>query len=173
MNKKFNRRQIIDDEDSESENSQHLLHNINKKLNNSAALNGGFDRLLYKIDGIEQSQSQIVNKVDKIHDAIYHPDDGLFARISANKTDHIESMSKVEKQIVELNTWKQGVVKSEDDSEKETDVMNVKLKDLENSINDLSKFQSGVYGALKWFGAAIGGGIITMLFKIFYNAMLK
>jgi hypothetical protein len=176
MNKKYIRRQIIDDESDEhesSENSQRLLYNINKKLDTSAALNGGFDRLLYKIDGIEQSQSQIVNKVDKIHDAIYDPDDGLFARISANKANHVESISNVEKQIVEINTWKQGLARSEDDCEKETNFMNMKMQDLENSIKNLSKFQNDIYAALKWLGAALGGGIITLLFKLFYSVIMK
>jgi len=172
MNKKYIRKKNFDDIEDQ-ENSQQLLYTIQKKLDSKTAINGGFDRLLYKIDGIEQSQSQIVAKVDKIHDAIYDPDDGLFARISTNKTDQIESISKVEKQIIELNAWKQGVSKLEDTCEKENDMMSDKLKDLENSIDGLNKFQSGIHAALKWFGAAIGGGIITMLFKIFYNALAK
>ena len=48
MNKKYNHRQIIDTDNSEiSEESQRLLHNIHNKLDNSPALNGGFDKLLY------------------------------------------------------------------------------------------------------------------------------
>ena len=55
--------------------SKSTLDEIQKKLSNSSALNGGFETLLYKIDKIEQSQGQLVNKVDKIHDAIYDPSD--------------------------------------------------------------------------------------------------
>ena len=70
MNKKFNRKQTHFDDDVDSVD-QNLLHNIHHKLDNSPALNGGFDRLLYKIDGIEKSQVQIVEKVDKIYKELY------------------------------------------------------------------------------------------------------
>ena len=68
MNKKNIHRQIIDSGETDVEpdtNSVRLLHNIHQKLDSSPALNCGFDRLLYKIDGIEKSQVQIVEKVEK------------------------------------------------------------------------------------------------------------
>ena len=80
-----------------------VLYDIHKKILASSALNGGFDTLLYKIDKIEQGQSQVSTKVDKIHDAIYHPDEGLFARIAANKAAQIENVSQIEKKLVEVS----------------------------------------------------------------------
>jgi len=57
-----------------------VLEAIHKKIVSSAALNGGFDILMFKIEKIEQNQEQLVNKVDKIHDAIYDPNDGIFSK---------------------------------------------------------------------------------------------
>ena len=101
-----------DDDENGFPHSERLLQNIQQKLEKSAALNGGFDKLLYKIEGIENSQNQIGTKVDKIHEAIYHPDDGLFARIAANKSEQNENVTKIEKQVVELSTWQEHQIKS-------------------------------------------------------------
>lgn len=173
MNKKNVRKKIFEtEEDDVLENdprSSKILQNIHKKLDTSAALNGGFDRLLYKIDGIEQSQSQIVEKVDKIHEAIYNPDDGLFARISANKASQIESISSVEKKVVEIDTWKQQVSKNGETCEKETDVLQLKIQEIENSINNINSFQSAVFSAGKWLAAAVAGGIISIIMKSFFH----
>lgn len=160
MNKKNIQRRGFERDDSEESSS--LLQTIQKKLDSSAALNGGFDRLLYKIDGIEQSQNQIVEKVDKIHEAIYHPDDGLFARISANKTSQIESISNVEKKVVEIDSWKQQVSKDGENCEKENDVLQMKIQEIENSIKHINNFQSTVFSAAKWIVAAVLGGAISI-----------
>ena len=86
--------------------SQRLLQNIQQKLEKSAALNGGFDKLLYKIDSIENSQNIIANKVDKIHDAIYDPDEGLFARMSANKVEQTNAVNGIEKRSLKFQLGK-------------------------------------------------------------------
>jgi len=174
MNKKNNRQQsfppAIDGKPAD-EKSVRLLHDIQQKLDGSPALNGGFDRLLYKIDGIEKSQIQIVEKVDKIHDAIYHPDDGLFARIAANKASQVESINKVEKQIIDLVDWRSEAKVADEDCEKETDQLQLKLQQLEISIANIEKFQSFIVSSLKWIGAALGGGMLTFVAKILYNSI--
>lgn len=174
MNKKINRRQLFDasnEAEESGDNSMHMLHTIQKKLDASAALNGGFDRLLYKIDGIEKSQGQIVEKVDKIHEAIYHPDDGLFARIAATKATQSEAVGRVEKQITDLTQWKQEAENAGEDCEKETDELQNKLQSLESSIQSIEKFQAIIMSGLKWSMAGIGGAIMTVLFKVLYNAI--
>lgn len=174
MNKKINRQRFLSHDSQKhdnDENSVQLLHTIHKKLDNSPALNGGFDRLLYKIDGIEKSQVQIVEKVDKIHDAIYNPDDGLFARIAMTKAAHTESTNRVEKQIEDLTTWKLEAENADEDCEKEADELQLKLQKLEASVNSIEKFQNMTTAAAKWSLAAVGGGLITLIFKILYSAI--
>lgn len=162
MNKKTVRRgtsKPVDEIDGPVESTK-LLHNIHQKLDSSAALNGGFDRLLYKIDGIENSQNQIVSKVDKIHDAIYDPDEGLFARIAAQKAS-----------ITEFSAWKQEHAESNEECGKEADEIQIKLQKLESSITGIEKFQSILFSGIKWAGVAVGGGIVTLLFKVVYQVM--
>ena len=119
MNKKnIRKRSSFEElEMNDEQESSKLIKNIHQKIDSSAALNGGFDRLLYKIDGIEKSQTQIVQKVDKIHEAIYHPDDGLFSRIATNKANQAESLNKLEQQIDEISYWKSHVSKAEEELE--------------------------------------------------------
>lgn len=174
MNKKNIHRQIIDSDKTDVEpesNSVRLLHNIHQKLDNSPALNGGFDRLLYKIDGIEKSQVQIVEKVDKIHEAIYHPDDGLFARIAYNKATQAESMVKVEKQVSDLVGWKHHAESADENCEKEADELQLKIQKIEASINNIEKFQSLTTASAKWLLVAIGGGLTTMIMRVFFNGV--
>ncbi len=171
MNKKFNRRQTIvhDEDESPLSAERDMLQNIHQKLDNSPALNGGFDRLLYKIDGIEKSQVQIVEKVDKIHEAIYNPDEGLFARLAASKASNAESLSKVEKDIVELEIWKNQISEDGESCEKEADQLQEKIFRIEKSLDDVEKFQKVTYSVAKWLAAAIGGGIITFIAEALYK----
>jgi hypothetical protein len=172
MNKKYIRQQIIDTDNSEINDESHrLLNNIHNKLDNSPALNGGFDKLLYKIDGIEKCQFQIVEKVDKIHEAIYHPDDGLFSRIAYNKATQVESMIKVEKHVHVLNDWKTSAELSDKASEKEIEHLQLKLQKLETNIENIQKLQSVVLASGKWLGVAIGGGLITAALRVFFNGV--
>jgi len=174
MNKKNVRpthRVIIDDSDEEVPSTR-LLHNIQQKLEKSAALNGGFDKLLYKIDSIEHSQNVIATKVDKIHEAIYNPDEGLFSRISTNKASQNEALMQVEKQVVELSTWREQQSKESDHVEKISEKLSEKLENLENDVNSLNRFKSLTISAAKWVAAAFGGGIITIVFKVLYDFVI-
>jgi len=155
----------------QKEDHQNILENIHQKLDNSPALNGGFDRLLYKIDGIEKSQVQIVEKVDKIHDAIYHPDDGLFARIAMTKTSNLESVSKIEKQVFEISAWKQRRDSEDEDLEKDTDEIQVKIQKIENSIENMEKFQGLIFSLGKWVAVAVGGAVISFVAEALYKVV--
>ena len=77
-----------------------------EKVNSAPVLNGGFETRIFKIDKIEESQGQIASKVDSIHDAIYNPDDGLFARINTNKGDAEKTAITVEHRITELEKFR-------------------------------------------------------------------
>jgi hypothetical protein len=161
------------DTPEESLNSTKALQSIQKKLEASAALNGGFDKLLYKIDSIENNQVQIGNKVDKIHEAIYHPDDGIFARINSTKVDHLESVSKVENQVSQLVIWQQKQSKETEDVEKEASQFSLKLQQIETAIDRMHQSKAFFNSILKWSGAALGGATVSLLFRYFYEVVLK
>jgi len=169
MNKKINRARIIPNNNSDIlglDPTIQLLNTISEKLAASAVLNGGFDRLLYQIDGIEKSQIQIVEKVDNVHNAIYQPDDGLFARVASTKSMQVESISKIETRVDDLITWRAQIAAIEQDYEKETEKLQLQLHQVHAMLDNVQKFQSSFLAALKWTLAAFGGGIITLLFKL-------
>jgi hypothetical protein len=175
MNKKNVRYQpkIVEEEFEEDPVvSQRLLQNIQQKLDKSAALNGGFDRLLYKIDSIENSQNAIATKVDKIHEAIYDPDEGLFARISTSKSEQTNALNGIEKKVIEISAWKEQKEKEGNQTEIEVEKFGNKIVVIENSVDSLLSFKTSTLGLAKWAMAAVGGGVITLLFKVFYTYVI-
>ena len=140
---------------------------ISKKLNSSAALNGGFETLLFKIDKIEQSQGQLVFKVDKIHDAIYDPNDGIFSKLGEYKLQNAGRIHELEQNINELQLWKEVNQDEEEKSEKAEDKNKEKLLAVETAVFTLNTHMTHAWSILKWFLVAVGGGIITLTVKWF------
>jgi len=175
MNKKtFHKRSLKiekEDESLDDQESKDLLKNIYAKLDVSPALNGGFDKLLFNVDNIEKCQAQIIQKVDKIHEAIYDPDDGLFSRIALNKAANIDSVTEIEKQLIEYSTWKRLSNEAENTLEKESGLMQIKIQKLEISMSNVEKFQTVLFSGIKWVGAALGGGLIAVVLKLFFSSI--
>jgi hypothetical protein len=142
-----------------------VLGEIQRKILASSALNGGFDKLLYKIDKIEQSQDELVTKVDKIHDAIYDPSEGIFSKLGDYKLENSSKVSEIEQSISEIHVWKE--IKDKDEA-REDQVVNSarkKIDDLEKSVDSLIRSKNDVWSVAKWFLVAIGGGIVTLIIK--------
>jgi len=141
------------------------LDEIQRKLSNSSALNGGFETLLYKIDKIEQSQGQLVTKVDKIHDAIYDPSDGIFSKLGEYKLENADKVNEVSQQISELQLWKEIKEKEEEKTDVVEGKNKEKLQNLEKSVDSLVRNKNNTWAVMKWFMVAVGGGIVTLLIK--------
>jgi hypothetical protein len=140
------------------------LDEIHKKISSSAALNGGFDTLLFKIDKIEQSQGQLVSKVDKIHEAIYDPKDGIFSQLADHKLESTVRLNEIKTDIAALDSWKKNHEKDDIKDEKVVTEASSKVANLEKSVETLVRHKNNAAGILKWFAVAIGGGIITLIF---------
>ena len=141
------------------------IEDIHTKIVNSSALNGGFDTLLFKIDKIEQSQGQLVAKVDKIHDAIYSPKDGLFSQISEHKLESTVKLNEINPSIAEVNTWKKYHEEDRQEDDENAKELETKVKSLEKSVDSLSRSKDQAWTVLKWFAVALGGGLITLFFS--------
>ena len=98
-----------------------LLEMLVKKVSEAKALNGGFDRLCVMIEHIHSEQDKSSKKLDKVSEALYDPDHGLFSRVKGIET-------KLDTNIADLE-------------DKCKDVPTVK-----NEIDDLKKFQAAVEG---------------------------
>ena len=158
-------------------NRNEMLAKLEKALD-SRVLNGGFDTLLSKVEQIENcqehmtfQQKQIADKVESIHDAIYHPDDGIYSRIKSLDASQRTSSA-------ELNVWKTHVDQQlNDDKEVDNDIkVRVETNDkgilsLRSSIEMLEKSHKIFLGVIKWFGVAIGGGAITLALKTVWGLL--
>lgn len=142
-----------------------LLDDIHKKLASSAALNGGFDTLLHKIDKIEQSQGQLVTKVDKIHDAIYDPNDGIFSKIAESKLETTQKFADVEHKLSDVSSWKH--YKEIEDKKDETvaGASADKLAKMEKTVDNLVASKEKSWAIVKWLLVAVGGGVVSLLFS--------
>tara|TARA_R100001509_G_scaffold66269_1_gene36732 strand:- start:47 stop:316 length:270 start_codon:yes stop_codon:yes gene_type:complete len=45
-----------------------------------------FDRLITNIDGVKEKQEEMLENINKIKEAVYNPDEGLYARLKALET---------------------------------------------------------------------------------------
>ena len=141
-----------------------LLDDIHNKIIASPALNGGFDTLLYKIDKIEQGQGQLVAKVDKIHDAIYNPSEGMFAKLAEHKLENEKQLGSINLSLSSIDAWKDQKEKESAKDDKDSEQAATKIAVLEKSVDHLVKSKDATWSVLKWLGAALGGGLITLIF---------
>ena len=80
-------------------------------------------------------------------------------------------MIKVEKHVHVLNDWKTSTELSDKTSEKEIENLQLKLQKVETNIENIQKLQSLVLASGKWLTVAIGGGLITAAFRVFFNGI--
>lgn len=142
-----------------------FLADIHRKITSSAALNGGFDTLLYKIDKIEQNQNHLVTKVDKIHEAIYDPSEGIFSKLSQHKLESAHKMGEVEQEILTLKAKQDSVIKNDEKNVVVANDHEEKLDKLESTVVHLERNSKNLFSFLKWLGVAVGGGVITLIFN--------
>jgi len=96
-----------------------LLEILVRKVEQSAAFNGGFEKLYLMIEHIQDEQDKSTEKLDKVSEALYDPLDGLFSRVRVIET-------KLDTNIKDLI--------------KKCDV----IPTVEDEIKDLKKFKSAI-----------------------------
>lgn len=146
-----------------------VISDIQNKVNASAVLNGGFDVLMYKVEKIEETQEKIVDTVSSIHQAIYHPDDGIFARINSTRASQVEDKVDLEKKIMVLHSWKEMEAKSSLEEKSTNAQLKEKIASHQESIQDLNRWKTTTSSIAKWLVVAISGGILTIGFRALYE----
>jgi len=164
----------------ESENKK-ALHTIEKnyqqildmqnRILSAPAMNGGFSTLLYKVESIEQSQAQLVSKIGQIHDVLYEPDQGLYARIKKVENDTVDTdnFEVIKKDVQEIISWKNEKEKTE---EKTADIENENfrmLHDHDKTLKELQKWHEKHAALVKWIALTAGGGIVGLIGKLFWS----
>lgn len=174
VNKSRRENKSVSDVQVELEEKNHeLLQRLQSKVMSSAALNGGFDKLMLKIESIEDKQQQLVLKIEEIHNAVYHPDDGLFARVKdvsiiAEKAKYIDeletSVKELEKHVADVKKSDAVQTATHDENEKI-------IQQQADQLRDLLAFKSNALSIAKWLGITIGTGSMGMLGKLLYSAL--
>ena len=145
------------------------LKDIGVRVGKSPVMNGGFDRLVTQINNIESRQNDIVEKVDLIHDAVYDPDKGLFARIKISEKEQSDKVKVIEQNVNVLSTWKTDVQQQLVTKEDFTSKLQFATSDLDKKIVDLSKWKTTTMSILKWIAATSGtagmGYVIKLLLQ--------
>lgn len=158
------------------------IDNKDKKLDElldivkrSAVLNGGFDRLSDSVDDIKESNLKVLfelqvvkenqdaysEKLEKLHDALYDPDNGLYKRV----TESVSTVTAQAKDIEKIKSSQKTIIDDHEDlSEKvdkiETTENHLKIiagNNLENLHSTISTRTTFVRGVWIVIGAALIG----------------
>ena len=141
------------------------------RILSAPAMNGGFTTLLYKVENIEQSQEKLVEKVDQIHEVLYEPDNGLYARVKnvENQAIPSETVDNLEKEIQNIKYWREVEEKTAEKDHASSEEHSKMLKEHDDIIREIQesviKFQSG----LRWAVVTFGGGILSVFGKMLYD----
>lgn len=155
----------------EEQKVSEILKLLEQKILHAAVLNGGFDRLMTEIDKIKESQSQTGAKVDSIHHAIYHPDEGLFARVKTveNFKEKIDTCVDLQHNVHDLLQYKEQQDKLNTKDELSKEVQTILLSEHVTSLKDLMDYKTKVNNVFKWILVTLVGASVTLLFKIIYG----
>ena len=141
-----------------------LLEMLVKKVSEAKALNGGFDKLFLMIEHIHSEQDKSGKKLDKVSEALYDPDDGLFSRVKGIETKLDTNISDLEDKCKDVPTVKNEI----DDLKKfQAAVESIAGKQLEElgALVKLRKNLSMIYWALMLSIAAFVGNLLFQLSK--------
>jgi len=141
------------------------------RILSAPAMNGGFTTLLYKVEKIEQIQAQLVEKVDQIHNVLYEPDNGLYARIKNVEKDCVssEKIDFLEKDVQEIKIWKTSEEKNSEKNDEHEIKQEKIIQQHEEIIKDLQSSISKYNAAVKWITVSLGGGLLSIVGKIIYD----
>lgn len=139
-----------------------------EKIKESPALNGGFSALEIAVSNIGEDVKETKTKVDAVHEAVYEPDTGLYARVK-------EMLPAKEFRAVEVDVNELKVLRAADEKVKAEIITDTKahakiVNDHANELIDLRNFKTNVYAAAKWLAIALAGSGITVAAKLLYEA---
>lgn len=150
------------------DNAMSLMTSIHEKIIKSPALNGGFDNVMYKLKKIEDDQEKIGTNVAGIHDAIYHPDEGIFARIKdvENVKKQVEVVSALETDVMKLQ---QRIDLNEKDAVRDRRLIeenDTRGKTHGDQLKELSRVKDRFGTVSKWLLLTLAGGSATLIGKL-------
>jgi len=152
--------------DADSKHTCDILDEIKAKLD-SPVLNGGFETLMFNVQRIEEKQEIQGKKIDSIHNAIYEPDSGLYARIKDSaRSEHV---AHIETDVLSLKDWKSGEEKAEERLTVALGEHTKLFKEHGDMLRDISLWIKKANGVIKWLVLSIAGSALTIFCKVVYD----
>ena len=150
-------------------NRQQILEMQNRILS-APAMNGGFSNLMYKIEKIEQSQSQLVTKVDDIREVLYNPDNGLYARIKSveNRTVKVDQFEELEDQIESIQSWKSREERLAEKEELNDENLAKIINQHSEVIKELQSWHQKQTAAVRWIIITAATAIVGLVGKLIH-----
>lgn len=140
-----------------------LLETLVRKFGESRALNGGFEKLCLMIEHVQEKQDESSKKLDKVSEALYDPDKGLFTRVQKIEQKLDTNIEELEKKVEVVPDVKSEV----DDLKKfQSSIESIAGKQLEELVMlvKLRKNLANIYWALALSAA---GAFASMMFNLF------
>lgn len=141
-----------------------LLEVLVKKVSDSSALNGGFEKLCVMIEHVQEEQEKSGQKLDKVSEALYDPNTGLFSRVKAIESKLDTNIKDLDKKCDELPTVKEEV---QDLKKFQAAIESIAGKQLEEltALVNLRKRLASIYWALALCIVAFAGNLLFQLAK--------
>jgi vacuolar-type H+-ATPase subunit I/STV1 len=141
-----------------------LLEILVKKVSDSSALNGGFEKLCVMIEHVQEEQTKSGVKLDKVSEALYDPNTGLFSRVKAIESKLDTNIKDLDKKCDELPTVKEEV---QDLKKFQAAIESIAGKQLEEltALVNLRKRLANIYWALALSVLAFVGNLLFQLAK--------
>jgi hypothetical protein len=141
-----------------------LLEILVKKVSDSSALNGGFEKLCVMIEHVQAEQEKSGVKLDKVSEALYDPNTGLFSRVRAIESKLDTNIKDLDKKCDELPTVKEEV---QDLKKFQAAIESIAGKQLEEltALVNLRKRLANIYWALALTIVAFVGNLLFQLAK--------
>jgi|TARA_B100000287_G_scaffold157150_1_gene148276 hypothetical protein len=140
------------------------LERVENKVVNSAAMNGGFDKLMNEVEHIKTAQVEVLDAVKGVKKSLYEPDSGLYSRVKELETESDRRLEFIQESkpalefSKELQVWKKHADKE--------------LEQFEKMQIEFAKLQDWKQGAQRviWLIATAAGG---MWVKHFMDLVMK
>lgn len=141
-----------------------LLEILVKKVSDSSALNGGFEKLCVMIEHVQEEQEKSGQKLDKVSEALYDPNTGLFSRVKAIESKLDTNIKDLDKKCDELPSVKEEV---QDLKKFQATIESIAGKQLEEltALVNLRKRLASIYWALALSIVAFVGNLLFQLAK--------
>lgn len=115
-----------------------------------------------QIENVDSIQQEIKTRIDQVYDALYEPDEGLFARIKESTEEARKADAKHSEEIENLNSWRV-----------DADLQLEAYNKLNSRVDDIEEWRGRTVSVGKWvlgiWTTTMGGILVKFLYDLFSN----